>query len=300
MAMAADSLRSPDAAREIARRHRRARWRRMPLVSMAILALVVIVAIVGPLLGSIDPFSGTLSTALKPPIWMDGGTWANPLGTDQLGRDVLSRLVVGARMTLLVAICGVVGSALVGTAIGLVAGYFGGWIDAVLMRITDATLAIPLLVLGLALATTLGPGIVNVVVVVTAVSWAFFARLVRGEVLHVRRLEFVLAAQIAGIPRRRILARHVLPNVLAPILVMSSLQIGNTIILAASLSFLGLGVPEPQPEWGLMLANSRDYLSMMPHLVVIPGVALGLLVLSANLVGDWLRDRFDPHLEHVA
>lgn len=300
MAIQADSLGGTKVPRATAHRRRRARWRGLPLVSITILAMVAVVGIFGPLLGSIDPLSGTLTTALKPPVWMEGGSWAYPFGTDQLGRDVLSRLVVGARITLLIAICGVAGSALVGTAIGLVAGYFGGWMDAILMRITDATLAIPLLVLGLALATAVGPGIANVVVVVTAVSWAFFARLVRGEVLHVRRLEFVVAAQIAGIPRRRILARHVLPNVLAPILVMSSLQIGNTIILAASLSFLGLGVPEPQPEWGLMLANSRDYLSMMPHLVVIPGVALGLLVLSANFVGDWLRDRSDPQREHVA
>jgi len=275
------------------------RWRHVPVLSLALLAIVCVISSAGPLLPFVDPVSGSLGTALKPPVWLDGGSWAYVFGTDQLGRDVLSRLIAGGRITLLIAVSGVLASAVTGTAIGLVAGYFGHWVDAMLMRITDATLAIPLLVLGLALATSLGPGIANVVIVVTAVTWAYFARLVRGEVLHVRGREYVIAAQIAGIPQIRILTRHVLPNVLSPILVMASLQVGNTIILASSLSFLGLGVREPDAEWGLMLANARDYTSLMPHLVVIPAVALGLLVLASNLVGDWLRDRFDPELDHL-
>ncbi len=270
-----------------------------PVFTFLFVVLITLVGLVGPLVLPIDAYSGTLMTALKPPVWAEGGSLAYPLGTDQLGRDVLSRLIVGARITVVIAVSGVFVSTVVGTLVGLVSGYFGGWIDAVLMRITDAMLAIPMLVLGLALATALGVGVFNVVIVTTAVTWAFFARLVRGEVLHIREADYVKAAEIAGFPQHRILFRHILPNVLTPLLVMASLQIGNTIILASSLSFLGLGVPEPLPEWGLMLANSRDYLTFKPELVVIPAIALGLLVLSCNLLGDWLRDRFDPELEHL-
>lgn len=272
--------------------------RRFPVLAFVFLVAVTAAGIFAPAILALDPYTGTLSTALRPPVWA-GGDWGFPLGTDQLGRDVLARLVVGARLTVIIAVSGVVVSAFVGTLIGLVSGYFGGWVDAVLMRITDATLAIPMLVLGLALATSIGPGVTNVVLVVTAVTWAFFARLIRGEVLHIRELDYVTAAEIAGFSQMRIIVNHVLPNVVTPLLVMASLQVGNTIILASSLSFLGLGVPEPLPEWGLMLANSRDYLSFMPRLVIMPAVALGLMVLSCNLVGDWLRDRFDPELDHL-
>jgi peptide/nickel transport system permease protein len=270
-----------------------------PLMAFLFLVIVSAAGLIGPLLMPIDAYSGTLMTALKPPVWAEGGSWAYPLGTDQLGRDIFSRLIVGARITVVIAVSGVFVSAVVGTLIGLVSGYFGGWLDSVLMRITDAMLAIPMLVLGLALAAATGAGVANVILVTTAVTWAFFARLIRGEVLHIRELDYVRAAEIAGFPQRRILMRHILPNVLTPLLVMASLQIGNTIILASSLSFLGLGVPEPLPEWGLMLANSRDYLTFMPNLVVMPAVALGLMVLSCNLLGDWLRDRFDPELDHL-
>lgn len=275
------------------------RLRGFPLVSSTFLLLVVVLGLAGPLLLPIDPYAGTLMTALKPGIWADGGAWSHPLGTDQLGRDLFSRLIVGARITMFIAVTGVAVSAAIGTAVGLVSGYLGGWADAVLMRLTDAMLAIPMLVLGLALATAIGPGIANVIIVATAVNWAFFARLIRGEVLHIRELAYVSAAEVAGFSRLRILVRHILPNVMTPLLVMASLQVGNTIILASSLSFLGLGVPEPLPEWGLMLANSRDYLSFKPSLVVIPAVALGMVVLSCNLLGDWLRDYLDPELGHL-
>ncbi|WP_173933898.1 ABC transporter permease [Chelativorans sp. Marseille-P2723] len=278
---------------------RKLRGRNFPVLAFIFLVSVVLVGVAGPLILPLDAFSGTLMTALKRPVWMEGGSWSYPLGTDQLGRDILSRLIVGARITVIIAIAGVFVSAIVGTSIGLLAGYLGGLIDTILMRITDAMLAIPMLVLGLALAAATGAGVVNVIFVTTAVTWAFFARLVRGEVLHIRELDYIKAAEIAGFPQRRILLRHILPNVFTPLLVMASLQIGNTIILASSLSFLGLGVPEPLPEWGLMLANSRDYITFAPHLVVMPAIALGLMVLSCNVIGDWLRDRFDPELDHL-
>jgi peptide/nickel transport system permease protein len=268
-----------------------------PKFSLAFLIFIFLVAIFGPLIPALDPYAGTLGSALRPPIWDSAGNWDHMLGTDQVGRDILARLVYGARITVIIAIAGVSVAAVIGTAVGLTAGYFGGWVDALLMRITDATLAIPMLVLGLALATSLGPGVVNIVVVVSAITWAFFARLVRGEVLSLRQREYVIAARLAGFSSSRVLTRHVLPNVLTPILVMASLQVGNTIILAASLSFLGLGVPESQPEWGLMLANARDYISFAPYLVIIPALTLGLFVLAANLAGDWLRDCFDPHID---
>lgn len=276
-------------------RTRAARRGDAPVLSIAILAVFVAAALFGPMIPGLDPYRGTLSSALKPPLWL-GGTLDHPFGTDQVGRDILARLVYGARITVLIAISGVAAAGLFGTFVGLISGYFGRWVDAVLMRITDATLAIPTLILGLALATSLGPGIGNVVIVVTAITWAFFARLVRGEVLTLKHRDYVTAARIAGYSSARILTRHILPNLLAPILVMATLQMGNTIILAASLSFLGLGVPEPFPEWGLMLATARDYLSFAPNLVILPAIALGLLVLATNLVGDWLRDRFDPNM----
>lgn len=267
---------------------------RPPLLPLAIIVMVILLALFGPLMPFIDAFSGNLRDALLPPVWSAGGTWDHPLGTDQVGRDVLSRIVVGARVTVIVALSAVALSAIIGTTIGLVSGYLRGWVDAFLMRATDATLSIPMLVLGLALATALGPGTGNVVIVVTAITWAFFARLVRGEVLHLRTMDYVAGAVVIGVPRWRIVFMHLLPNVMAPIMVMATLQVGNTIIIAASLSFLGLGVPDPQPEWGLMVADAKNYLNIAPSLAIFPGIALGATVLSSNLLGDWLSDYVDP------
>jgi peptide/nickel transport system permease protein len=264
-------------------------------VCATILGLVVLVALIGPLLPGIHPYTGTLSGAQLPPVWLPGGSSAHPFGTDQLGRDELSRLVVGAQTTVLIAVVSVLVSLVIGTIIGLVAGYFGGVPGAVLMRITDAMLAIPAVVLGIAFAAALGPGVVNLVIVVIVTTWAFFARVVRGETLRLRDTDFIVAARVSGISRTRILLVHLLPNTVTPIIVMATLQIGNTIILAASLSFLGLGVPNPRPEWGLMLADAKDYLQVRPWLVILPAIALGLTILCCNVLGDWARDHLDPY-----
>lgn len=264
-------------------------------VCAVVLAVIVLIAVVGPYLPGIVPYDGVLSNAQIPPAWLGGGSSAHLFGTDELGRDELSRLVVGAQTTVLISVLSVAAAMVIGTVVGLVAGYFGGAIGSVLMRITDATLAMPALVLGIAFATALGPGLVNVIVVVVITTWAFFARLVRGEALRLRESDFIVAAGLSGVSRLRTLFVHLLPNVFTPIIVMATLQIGNTIILAASLSFLGLGVPSPRPEWGLMLAEAKNYLQVSPSMVVLPAIALALTILCCNVLGDWVRDRLDPY-----
>jgi peptide/nickel transport system permease protein len=275
-------------------RRRRAPRRRPPVVALGIVALVVVCVVFGPLLAPHDPNAGSLTDALLPPFWADNGTWSHPLGTDQLGRDLLSRLIVGARLTLLVALAGVVVSGVLGSLVGLLAGYFGGLVDEIVMRLADAALAIPLLVLGLALAAVHGPSTANVILVVSALTWAFFARLVRGEVLALRTSDYVTAVVLLGLPRRRVLLRHILPNVANPIIVLGTLQIGNVVIMASGLSFLGLGAAHTTPEWGYLLADSQDYLALAPWLAVAPAVALAAFVLSTNTLGDWLGERLDP------
>lgn len=278
----------------VRRRFGRAAADRVAALCAVVLGFIVVCAIAGPFLPGIDPYSGTLADALRPPAWEDGGSTAHVLGTDPLGRDVLSRLIVGARTTVVISVLSVLASMAIGTGIGLVAGYFGGVVGAVLMRITDAVLAIPSLVLGIAFAAALGTGLINVVIVVTATTWAFFARVVRGETLRLRETDYIVAAGLSGIGHVRTLLVHVLPNVVAPVIVMATLQVGNTIIMGASLSFLGLGVPSPLPEWGLMLAESKDYLQLNPWLVVAPALVLAITILCSNVLGDWVRDRLDP------
>lgn len=293
-------LDAPPAVRRLPGRSLR-RWRRSratgqrpPVLPLVILGLLLVAAVFGDALTGLDAGKGGLRDALKPPVWGDGGTWRHALGTDPLGRDVLARLLEGARTTLVVAVAGVGIAGVVGSTIGLLAGYFGGWVESVLMRFTDIVLAIPVLILGLAMATLLGRGVFNIVLVLTAVTWTFYARMVRSEVLRLRESDFVHAARLSGVSSLRILRRHLLPNVLNVIVVVGTLQVGYTIIVAASLSFLGLGVPNSTPEWGLMLAEGQPYLKTAWWLSVFPGIALAATVLSANVLGDWIRDVVDP------
>lgn len=265
------------------------------VICAVILGIVALTALVGAYLPGINPNDGVLANAQIPPVWLPGGSSAHLLGTDELGRDELSRLVVGAQTTVLISLVSVAAAMVIGTVVGLVSGYFGGAVGSVLMRITDAMLAIPALVLGIAFAAALGPGLVNVIIVVVITTWAFFARLVRGEALRLRQSDFIVAAQLSGVSHRRTVFVHLLPNVVTPIIVMATLQIGNTIILAASLSFLGLGVPNPRPEWGLMLAEAKNYLQVRPWMVILPAIALALTILCCNVLGDWIRDRLDPY-----
>ena len=223
-----------------------------------------------------------------------------PLGTDTMGRDILTRLIYGARVSLLVAFSAVIFAACVGTTAGVVAGFFGGWVDQVIMRLTDAWLSIPMVMFGILMALVLGPGTFNVVIIMSVVFWTSYARVTRGETLSLKTRDFVHLAAIAGCSNLKIMRRHILPNVMNSVITLASLQIGVAIVVEAALTFLGVGVPPPKPAWGLMLAEGKGGLiAGYWWLVVFPGVAIALLVFSFNLIGDWLRIYLDPHYRHL-
>jgi peptide/nickel transport system permease protein len=273
-------------------------WR-LPLFPVGVIALFVLVAIVAPFLGLPDPQEQSLRNRFKPPVWEDGGTWAHALGTDRLGRDLLSRIVWGSRISLAAGVVTVLLASAVGAAVGLTAGYYGGRVDAVLMRITDATLSFPVILLALILAVTVGPSFTNVVVAVAVILWARYARVIRGQVLTLMQLDFVAQARIAGAGAWRIITRHLLPNTLGTLMVLVTLQIGYVIIVEASLSFLGAGIPPPTPAWGSMIAEGRDFVTSAWWVSLFPGLAILVVVLAFNLLGDWLRDTFDPKLRQL-
>ncbi len=243
-----------------------------------------------PLLAPHDP------TVIDPLRSLEGSSREHLLGTDELGRDVFSRLLMGARWSLGIAALATVCVMFVGTTIGLVAGYLGGWVDAVVMRIVDALLALPSLVLYLAIIGTLGPGIRNVFIALVVISWASYARVMRGLVLSVRERAFVRASRSLGAGNSRLMLRHILPNVISPIVVLATLQLGGTILALAALGFFGLGAQPPTPEWGTMINQGRLFLQTNPGLMVYPGIAISLAVLGFNLMGDGLRDVLDPQL----
>ena len=231
---------------------------------------------------------------------MEGGSTAALLGTDFQGRDMLSRLIYGARVSLIVGVMGTVVAGGIGTALGMLAGYLGGWVDQVIMRVTDAWLALPALVFAIFLATMVGPSMWNIIIILGSVYWTRYARVIRGEVLSLREREFVKLAEIAGATQLRVILRHILPNVLNTAMVLASLTVGVVIIAEASLSFLGVGVPPPQPAWGLMLAEARSTLMAGEWwLTVFPGVCIMLVVLATQLFGDWLRIRLDPQQRNL-
>ncbi|MBI4339927.1 MAG: ABC transporter permease [Chloroflexi bacterium] len=232
-----------------------------------------------------------------PPMFVAGGSSAHVLGTDHLGRDVFSRLVYGARISLIIGVTATTMGAFLGTTLGLIAGYFGGWVGNLIMRVVDAMLAFPVLLLALVLAVTIGPSFATVILVLGILSWSGYARLVRGQVLTLRNKEFVLLAQIAGCSPWRIIVQHILPNVVSSIIVLATLQIPGVILAEASLSFLGAGIPPPNPSWGSMIAQGRTYVTTAWWTTLFPGVAIAGLVLSLNLLGDWLRDLWDPRIQ---
>jgi peptide/nickel transport system permease protein len=235
-----------------------------------------------------------IATSINP-----GGSLEHILGTDKNGMDILSRIIYGARLALLVSLIGIVVSGVIGSALGLLAGYFGGWLDVVVMRLVDMSLSISLVLIALVLAATLGPQVENVLVVIALFLWSRFARLVRGETLALRNREFIDRAKVAGASHLRIMARHIFPNLVNTIIVVATLQIGFVIILEASLSFLGAGIPRPNPAWGLMVADGRELIIEAWWVSFFPGLAILLTVLSINLLGDWLRDRLDPRQRNV-
>lgn len=272
--------------------------RDLPLASIAVLSILVGMALLAPVVAPHDPLDTNLPLRLRPPVFQ-GGSWAFPLGTDDAGRDMLSRVMFGARLSLAVAGASLLLGGVVGTTIGLVSGYAGGRADAVLMRITDLTISYPVILLALLLAAIFGPNVSNLVLAIAFVVWARFARVVRGEVLVLRELPYIALAQLAGAPPHRIVLRHVLPNVANTVMVLTSLQIGQVILVEASLSFLGAGVPPPEPAWGSMIALGRDFLLTAWWVPVMPGIAITATVLTLNLFGDWLRDRLDPRLQQL-
>lgn len=269
---------------------------RSAMLSLIVLALVALVALFAPLLAPHDPARVNVLITLKPPMWLPEGDPKYILGTDGLGRDVLSQLIFGARVSLLVGFTVVAFGGTLGTMLGLVAGYYGGLLDDVIMRVADIQLAFPFILLAITFLAALGPGLENLILVLAIGSWMNYARVMRSQVLSLREKEFIEASHALGISDARILFRHLLPNAITPIIVIASFSVASTIIAEASLSFLGLGVRPSTPTWGAMLANGREYITDAWWLVVTPGIAIMLTVLSINILGDWLRDRLDPRL----
>ena len=268
-------------------------------MSLAIVGVFVLVGIFAPLLSPADPYEQTLRLRFRPPVWEDRGSWAHPLGTDRLGRDVLTRIMWGSRISLAAGVLTVLLASAVGAAIGFVAGYYGGRIDAGLMRVTDATLSFPVILLALILAVTVGPSFTNVVIAIAVILWARYARVIRSQVLTLMELDFIAQARLAGAGGWRIITRHLLPNTLNTLVVLVTLQVGYVIIVEASLSFLGAGIPPPTPAWGSMIAEGRDVVTSAWWVSMFPGLAILLVVLAFNLLGDWLRDTLDPKLRQL-
>ena len=286
--------------------------RRYPLVPMFVLfALLIFPAVFADLIAPHDPYEVSPRERLTPPVWSGplmlngvevrpGGSWENILGTDKLGRDVLSRLMHGARYSLSISLLAILAGGVVGSALGVLAGYFGGMLDHLVMRLVDVFITIPGLLFALVLAIVLGPSFSTIVLVVAVILWPRFARMSRAETLSMRSRDFVSRARVAGCSDIRIMLRHIFPNVVNPLVVLVTLEVGHVILLEATLSFLGAGIPRPIPAWGLMVADGRDLIvgGNGWWVSLFPGVAILLVVLSMNLSGDWLRDRLDPKLRN--
>lgn len=272
--------------------------RRSPLMVTGgvLVGLIVLTAIFAPFMGTRDPLEQNLALSNRPPVWQERGTVQAPLGTDQFGRDVWSRMVYGARISLMAGASASLLGAIVGVAAGLAAGYYGGRVDAALMWLVDLNLAFPLILLALAIGAILGPSVRNLILVMALTTWMIYARVVRSITLSLREREFVLAARSTGAQHGRIMWRHILPNLLAPIIVLWTLELARVILMESALSFLGVGVPPQTPTWGRMLAEGRNLLTTAPWIATFPGIAITVTVLGVNLLGDGLRDMLDPRL----
>lgn len=276
-------------------------WRRLlrspvGLIGFLLVTAVLLVAAVAPWLAPHDPDLKEPKLRLKPPVWVSGSVPGYPLGTDVLGRDQLSRLIYGARVSVAVGVSAVVVAGAIGTAMGLVTGYFGGWVDALLMRFTDGFIAIPSLLLTMLVLGVVGPGLTTLILVLGVTRWVDYCRVVRGETLSIREREYVQAARALGQRPALILVLHILPNVSASIIVLATLNVANVILAESGLSFLGLGVPPNVPTWGRMLAEGRQYMASAWWLATFPGICISLTVLGIIFLGDWLRDVLDPRL----
>lgn len=274
------------------------RLRRSPvgLVGALIVAAVLGVAMGAPLLAPHSPAQVGFANRLAPPAWRPTGTWTHPFGTDSLGRDVLSRVIFGSRVSVIVGVSAVAIAGVIGVTVGVAAGFYGGVVDAVIGRVVDTFLSVPFIVLALAVVGALGPGLLNLIVVLGCVGWVSFCRVVRGETLAIRAREFVQAARALGQTNAQIIRRHLIPNVLPSVIVLATLDVATTIVAESALSFLGLGVQHPTVTWGSMLADGRQYVATAWWLAVAPGLAITTAVLGIIFLGDWLRDVLDPRL----
>jgi peptide/nickel transport system permease protein len=295
-AAAAAEITSPQALAGVERARRsefRRSWNRFVRYRPALFGLVfvAILVVVGLIPGVLAPYTATEFPTTRGA----SPSWDHPFGADEIGRDLLSRMIYGTRVALAVALTATLISITIGVSIGAMAGYFGGWVDSVLSRVVDALMAFPLLVLLLGLVTVVGPSLTTIVIVIGIAVWAPYARVVRADVLSLREREFIIAAQAIGARTPRIIIRHMIPNVLAPVIVIASLSVGSVIILESALSFLGFGIQPPNPSWGGILSEGRRHMRNFPHITIIPGVAITLTVLAFNLIGDGLRDALDPH-----
>jgi peptide/nickel transport system permease protein len=267
-------------------------------IPATVLLIMVLGAVFAQQIAPYDPLQTSLSARLQPPAFA-GGSDAHLLGTDKLGRDVLSRIIYGARVSLSVSLLVILITGTIGTALGIISGYFGGWSDSLLMRMTDVSLAFPGILIALLLAVTLGPSFTTVVLAISLLGWAPYARLIRGEVLKLRNVDFVLQARIIGCSPTRIMLTHIFPNVVNPLLILATLSVGLVILIESALSYLGAGIPPPTATWGSMVSDGRGLIDTAWWISFFPGLAIGMVVLSGNFLGDWLRDRLDPRLRQI-
>ena len=278
----------------VGRAMRRVVGRGFPWTAASILLLVLVCALGSPFIAPHAPDAISLRDAMQPPVWEEGGSTRFLLGTDNLGRDILSRIIAGARISVTIAAYAIVLSGFIGALLGMAAGYFGGIVDAVISRLIDIQMSVPALPLAMLFAAVLPPGEGMVVIVIVLTYWTWYARIVRGEVLSLRERDYIALAKVAGVSTPMIFLRHLTPNILNIMLVLATLQFGSVIVFEAGLSFLGLGIQPPQVSWGGMLADGRNFIEVAWWLITIPGIAIMAACLASNLVGDWLRDTFDP------
>ena len=282
--------------------------RRLPVIPIFLLSMVVFAGVMAPWIAPESPRKGDLRARMAPPVWLEGGSFDHLLGTDHLGRDIFSRLVYGSRISLIVAGVTLGLGGTTGVILGLVAGWYGRWVDEILMRVVDIALAIPLVLVALVMVVAVGqsfPAALGgqtglIILVLAAFFWVRFARLIRGEVLQLKTLDYVALAKVAGATTPRILVVHIFPGVVNTLIVLATLQVGFVILVESTLSFLGAGVPPPTPAWGSMVAEGRDFMAGAWWIATMPGVAILLTVMSLNLFGDWLRDKLDPRLRQLA
>ena len=267
------------------------------VIGLVVFSIIVFLAVFAPLIAPHSPSLQNREALLWPPAWMEGGSWAYPLGTDALGRDIFSRLIFGARFSLFIGVVVVTLSVSVGVIVGLIAGFFRGWIDTAIMRVMDVILAFPSLLLALVLVAILGPGLTNAMIAIALILQPHFVRLTRASVLSEREREYVISARVAGASKLRLMFKTILPNCLAPLIVQATLAFSNAILDAAALGFLGVGAQPPTPEWGTMLAEAREFILRAWWVVTLPGLAILITVLAINLMGDGLRDALDPKLK---